>query len=257
MGREQTVESAIPSFAVEFAALDRDQPIGSQIEWAAELCKTPENESIPKLDDRPSTFRLPGGGVFQMPNLSITSFHDRLNEDYYADFASYLFVHRLFRQVRLVVTNTGEASANEVRLEIHVPNGLGVGIVYDSEIPKKPKKRENYLAMSRFNELDIRPVRHRSGCVEIEKNSHETKLEIECGLLQPGRRVWTDAFWIGIGQSGEVRLAGRLYAANLPQPREFTLSINATVGRTTLSVEDLIALGDQDFEMDEEQPEES
>jgi len=212
----------------------------------------PEFKSIPKLDDRPAPVRLPGGQTFHLPDFSNLGMHDRLNKDYYHDLANYLFVRRLVKKVRLVVSNTGEVPATEVRLEIRAINGQGCGIVDGSEIPKAPKRRESLLATTAFDKMKFRPPFQRTGYVDIEKNDHETKVEIECGNLQPGRTVWTDTFWMGIGQSGEVNLTGHLFAANLLQPQEFTLTINAAVNRTTLTVEELVALGKQEPESDEE-----
>ena len=252
MGNSQMPAKEAPTLSVQFAAVDREQPLGERIEWEAEFCEMPEFKSIPKLDDRPAAIRLPGGQTFQMPSMSDFGLHDRLNKDYYHDLANYLFVRRLVKKVRLVVSNTGEVPATEVRLEICATNGQGFGIVDGSEIPKAPKRRESLLATTAFDRMKIRPAFNRTGYVDIEKNDHETKVEIECGNIQPGRRVWTDAFWMGIGQSGEVNLIGHLYAANLPQPQEFTLTVNSDVNRTKLTVEELVALGKQEPESDEE-----
>lgn len=252
MGNSQMPAKEAPTLTVQFAAVDREQLLGERIKWEAENCEMPEFESIPKLDDRPAAIRLPGGQTIHMPSMSDFGLHDRLNKDYYHDLAKYLFVRRLVKKVRLVVSNTGEVSATEVRLEICATNGQGFVIVDGSEIPKAPKRREGLLDTTAFDRMKIRPAFNRTGYVDIEKNDHETKVEIECGNIQPGRRVWADAFWMGIRQSGEVNLIGHLYAANLPQPQEFTLTINADVNRTKLTVEELVALGKQEPQSDEE-----
>ena len=102
--------------------------------------------------------------------------------------------------------------------------------------------------------LKLRPAFRHPGDVDIEKNDHETKVEIECGNLQPGRKVWTDAFYLGIGQSGDVQITGSVFAANLPQPKTFKLSIKADVQQTTMTVDELVSLGDQsDEEGDEDE----
>jgi hypothetical protein len=252
MGSGQSAGSKEPVLSVQFAAVDREQPLGERIEWSGEFCEMPEFKSIPKLDDRPAPVRLPGGQTFHLPDLSSLGMHDRLNKDYYHDLANYLFVRRLVKRVRLVVANTSEVPATEVRLEIRATNGQGFGIVDDSEIPDAPKRRESLLASPALGKIRFRPAFRQPGRVDIDKNDHETKVEIECGNLQPGRKIWTDAFYMGIGQSGEVKLTGHLYAANLPQPQEFTLAVNATVNRTAITVEELVALGKQEHRSDEE-----
>jgi len=112
MGSGHVADVDEASLAVEFADPDREQARGAQIEWSAEFCHMPDAKEIPTLDDRPAPIRLPGGHVFQVPDLSSMSLHDRLNSHYYHQLANYSFFHRLVRKIRLVVTNTGEVPAS-------------------------------------------------------------------------------------------------------------------------------------------------
>lgn len=250
MGSGQTADVTEASLTVEFADPDREQALGSQVEWSAEFCHMPDAKEIPTYDDRPAPIRLPGGHVFQVPDLPSMSLHDRLNPRYYHQLANYTFFSRLVRKIRLVVTNTGEVPAADVRLEIVLPNGQGFGILDWSDVPDAPKRRESVLAVAAMKNFKVRPAFRRSGDVDIDKNDEQTKVEIECGSLQPGRKVWTDAFFIGIGQSGKIELKGHLFAANLPQPQEFTLSITAAITETTMTVDELLSLDEPDDEDD-------
>lgn len=252
MGDSQMIAKQAPSLSIQFAAVDREQLLGKRIEWEAEFCEIPEFESIPELDDRPTAKRFPGGGTFQLQDMFSRGLDGRLNHNFYREFANYERWRRLVSRIRLVVLNTGEVSASDVRLEFTGANGGGFGIFDDSKIPKAPKRREGLLVTPAFDKMKFRPAFRRTGFVDIEINDHETKVEIECGNLQPGRKMWTDAFYMGIGRSGEVRLTGHLFAANLPEPLEFSLTINAVVKKTTLTVEELISLGDQAHKSDEE-----
>jgi len=242
MGSGHVADVDEASLAVEFADPDREQARGAQIEWSAEFCHMPDAKEIPTLDDRPAPIRLPGGHVFQVPDLSSMSLHDRLNSHYYHQLANYSFFHRLVRKIRLVVTNTGEVPASDVRLEMSIPNGQGFGILDWSDVPEAPKRRESVLAVAAMKNLKVRPAFRHAGDVDIDKNDHQTKVEIECGSLQPGRKVWADAFFMWIGQSGEVKLTGHLFAANLSQPQDFTLSINATITEPEMTVDELLSL---------------
>lgn len=252
MGNSQTTAKETPSLSIQFAAVEREQLLGERIEWEAEFCEIPEFESIPKLEDRLVPIRVPSGGTLQLPDMSSVGFDGRLNHNFYRELANHQRWRRLVRRIRLVVWNTGEMSADDVRLEFTAAKGGGFGFFDDSEIPKAPKRRKEPLTPSAFDNMEFRPAFHRPGFVDIEKNEYETKVEIECGNLQPGRKMWTDAFYLGVRRSGEVRLSGLLFAANLPEPLEFSLMINAIVNRTTLTVEELISLGDQAHQSDEE-----
>ena len=247
MGSAQGFDVREASLTVEFAAPAREQSLGQQIEWSAEFCEMPASDQIPKLRERRSEpIRLPGGQTIQMPDFSAASMHDRLNAHYYHELANYIFTRRLVRKIRLVVTNTGDAPANDVRLEIIVPHGLGFDIIRWSEIPDAPKRRKSILDMAAMKDSDIRPALARTGSVHIEKTGHETKVEVECGNLQPGRKVWTDDFYMAVIQSGEVQIDGSLFAANLPRPQSFTLSINAQIARTEMTLDELTALDEPD-----------
>ncbi len=250
MGVMVEVVSSEAELAIEFAEIDRDHSLGTQIPWSAEFCEMPEPEDIPILDDTPASIRLPGGHTFHIPSPSSFDPHNRLNAHFYQELAQYEFMRRLFKKIRLVVANTGEVPATDVRLEIVVPSGRGVGIVSESEIPDVPKRRKSILAVSAMKNLRLRPAFRHAGYVDIDKNDDQTKVEIECGNLQPGRKVWTDTFCIGIGRSGEVKLTGHLYAANLPKPQEFTLSLSATINETAMTVDELMSL-DQSSDEDD------
>lgn len=92
--------------------------------------------------------------------------------------------------------------------------------------------------------MKLRPALRHAGYVDIEKNDHEIKTEIDCGNLQPGRKVWTDDFFLGIGQSGSIQITGQLFSGNLAQPKPFTLSISAEITRSQMTVEELSRLGE-------------
>ena len=217
--------------------------MSNQIEWSAEFCEIPSPDKIPKLRDRSlEPIQLPGGQMIQIPDMSQFGLHDRLNQNYLHKLANYEFVKRLAKKVRLVVTNTGDAPANDVRLEITVSKELQFGIFNQSDIPDAPKRRKSILETVDLRNLRIRPPFARTGYVHIEKSEHETKTEIDCGNLQPGRKVWTDEFHMAVFESGKLQIHGSLFAANLSKSQEFSLSINAQINRTQLTVDQLNAL---------------
>jgi hypothetical protein len=89
----------------------------------------------------------------------------------------------------------------------------------------------------------IRPASRRNpGEVHINKNDERFQVEIDCGNLQPGRRVWSDIFYIGKAVSGDLTLCGQIFADNLPQPKDCTLTVSVTVTKTAMTVDELCSL---------------
>jgi hypothetical protein len=183
-----------------------------------------------------------------MLNVSSLDSMYRLNEMYYHDLAFYEFIRRLLKEVRLVITNTGDAPATDVRLEITAPVGQGFHIPDASEIPYVPKRRTCLVSSPAMKNLHLRSAFRHVGHVAVNNNNQQMKVEIDCGNLQPGRKVWTDSFRLGIGQSGEVELKGHVFAANLTKPQEFSLKINAEIQRTSMTLDELFALDKEDDE---------
>ena len=228
--------------SVEFAATDREQPLGDKIDWPAEYCEMPNRKDIPDLDDTPAPIHLLGGHTIQIPSVATWSLEDRLNPRFFRELANHTFFHKLFKKVRLVISNRGESPTSDVRLEFCIRNGNGFGIVDTSESPVVPKERTGIFAASALRNIKLRPALRHAGYVDIDKNDHEIKVEIDCGNLQPGRKVWTDAFFLGIGQSGSIQITGQLFSGNLSQPKPFTLSISADITRSQMTVEELTRL---------------
>ncbi len=236
MGQSSSPPQA--ELVVEFANLDRDVSLGARLSWDAELCEMPPMESIPDFA-RPRQ-RHPLG-----IDLSAVSFDpmNRPNTSYYRELAHYEFVRRLARPVRLLVRNVGQVAAKNVRAELVVPTNVGVVIVEASEIPDPPRRKADILSNAVMK--GPRPAFRRDpGEVTIDKNDERFKVSIDCGDLQPGRSIKSDEFFIGKGQSGELVLAGQLFAENLPEPKDFSLTIAANVTKTTMNVDDLLGLAE-------------
>jgi hypothetical protein len=111
-------------------------------------------------------------------------------------------------------------------------------------MPTAPKRRTSRFDIAAIRNLNIRNSISRTGFASIEKTDHETKVEIDCGNLQPGRKVWANEIHLAVGESGQVQIEGRLFAANLSKPQTFVLTINAKITRTVMSVDELTALDD-------------
>ncbi len=212
---------------VEFAEVDRDDAIGARVHLQCEFCSVPERKEIPKLSD-------PQENPFGI-RMDYTRSH---NANYYRELAEYEFLTRVCREVRITVKNIGEVAANNVRVELVVPTGIGLLPTLD--IPHKPEKEE---MLGDRAMRGIRSVHQRRdpGEVDIDQNEDRYRIEIDCKDLQPGRQVWSGTFYFGAGQSGDYPLQGHVFADNLPTPQQFTLTVTADVEHTTLTLEELRA----------------
>jgi len=229
------------SLVVEFADIDQEVSLGDRISWTAEFCQMPDPEDIPTVKERQGQTSHPFSGNIVLPDVSPV--YDRLNKEYYSERAEYEFCKRLFRKVRLVVSNTGDVPASDVRIEMSVATKQGIVIMRPSNFPEATERRTNFLATATRDVHFRRPFKN-AGDVEIDENEHRYKVEVDCGTLQPGRQVWSDEFYIGIRGNGEVELAGRLLAGNLSDPQDFTLTIDANVSETEMTIGELMSLPD-------------
>jgi hypothetical protein len=56
--------------------------------------------------------------------------------------------------------------------------------------------------------------------------------------------VWSDRFYIGVGETGSVSLRGLVFADKLREPKEFALSLSVAIKRTKMTVDKLCSLPD-------------
>ena len=217
-----TSEPEDAQVSVEFAEVDRDNTLGTSISLDCEFCVMPPKKQIP-------AFRF----------SSLAPIH--ANEEFWRQLADHEFSRRLWRHLRLQVQNTGRVVAKSVRTELRVESAKRLRIRYPYELPEMPKKKwEIFLLPEKLQ--DMRPVKRFPGSLSIEKNEERYLIEIECGDLQPGRRVWSDPFVIASGESRTINFVGHIFAENLRQPKETTLSISINVSRTEMTLSDLKSL---------------
>jgi len=195
------------------------KPIGTSIEWEAIELRTPPPSEIPSYSVRRSSFEVT---------------LDRDNPDFYREVAEYAAFQSLFRPVRLVVENTGSTPAEEVRVEIEVDEASDVSLKeYEPEEPARTR-------MMGVNPDTLRSIRRPGrdpGDVEVFESKKNARLVIECGNMQPGRRVPSDKFYVAVRKSRLTSLSGRIIAATLEQPKSFVVMIDATVSVAEIPAE--------------------
>jgi hypothetical protein len=183
---------------------------------ATEL-RTPPPSEIPSYSVRQSSF-------------DVTLESD--NPEFYREVAEYATFQSLFRPVRLVIENSGSTPAEHVRVEIEVDEVSGVSLKeYEPDEPT----RTRMLGVNPDVFRGIRRPGRDPGDVEVFESTKNARLVIECGNMQPGRRVPSDKFYVAVRKSGPTSLSGRIIAATLEQPKSFAVTINATISVAEVS----------------------
>lgn len=222
---------------VQFARKDSEEKLGVEVSWGAERCRMPDDSEIPDL--HPPGLRVPGGWIALPEGLG-----DRTSKSYFRDLALFEFVRRLYRPVRLLIQNTGRCAARRVRVELRLATS-GSHVLSECQLPRAPRRRRSIYDFDALR--DVRPAFSREpGHLTIERSQSATRIEVECGDLQPGRRVWSEPFWVGRGESGELVLEGHVLADNLTVPAPIRLAVTLTVAQTTVSKDELCALPEPD-----------
>ena len=132
--------------------------------------------------------------------------------------------------------NIGEAAAKNVRVELVIP--MGIGLLNRSKTCLKTKEGKSQGSEQCVGFVRAPGNPGRSG---YRRNGDRFRIQIDCKDLQPGRRVWSDRFYIGAARTGDHAIQGHVFADNLPTPQEFTLTVRAEVEQTALTVEELCA----------------
>ena len=113
--------------------------------------------------------------------------------------------------------------------------------LFDSA-PATPRKTWSTLdSLTHFK--GIRTSNH-PGYVDIDEDDDRYKMQIHFLNVQPGRRVWSECFYLTVACAGTHKLQGHVYGANLPEAEPLALTIQADVEHTSLTVDQLVGLAD-------------
>ena len=80
----------------------------------------------------------------------------------------------------------------------------------------------------------------------VRQDRDRQLIEIKCGGLQPGRRIWSEPLYVGSKIPMTIEFAGKVYAGNLPQPKTFTLTVMTTVAEPAVTLDELMEMPDAD-----------
>jgi hypothetical protein len=219
---------------VEFADPRRECNIGKTLLLEGEFCQMPVRDEIPDL----APPREPSFGGIQFRTVVLEPLHNRTNREFYRELAVYEFERRLFSPVRLTLKNIGKVAAKNVWLEIRHSVDSGFLMAEGSQLCKVPQKKEDLLASVRL----ASPSKRNKGQVIITHDQDRFLFEVDFGDIQPGRKVFSDLFFLGSIASQVVQLEGTVFGENIYMPILFSLSVSAKVTKRAMSVFELCEL---------------
>ncbi len=215
---------ALPLLELQFIDTKDLEHLGDSLEAETVNLSIPEDHEIP--DYGVMRFAIVPGIPQTMPGIG-------KNRDYYRDLAHYLKKLVETYQVDFLVHNAGSILAEGVRVEILIEDSHGNLILRDaSEIPNEPSADMilSHIPQPVFN-LDVNVQRSREGWI----------VTAELGKIQPKASVHTSCgLYIGARIVTELKIAAKLFADNLPSPRECELTIKLQPKTDSLSVDRLI-----------------
>lgn len=240
-------EAAKPQsrLTVEFSELDREVEIGVELKMKAEYFQMPPRDEIPDFE-----FTLHDSTKFDiLGSLSQIEGRRRANKDYYRELAEYQFVDRLYRPIRLQIKNDGDITAKNVRVEIVLNDQDGVRALDEVDIPEYPKAKDDLFSSRLMSEIPlINRFKREPGETSIFKNEDGFKIEMEGCDMQPGRKVWSEKFYIAVSQTGVFVMNGLVFADELPRPLNFQLRLSAEIHHQAMSVDELCELTNPEYD---------
>lgn len=216
----------LPLLELQFIDPKDLEHLGDSLEVETVNLSIPEDHEIP--DYGMMRFPLGLGVSHTMPGIG-------KNRHYYRDVAYYLKKSMETFRADFLVLNAGSVLAEGVRVEILIEDPNGNLILRDaSEIPDEPSAGMVLprIPQPAFN-MDVNVQRTRKGWI----------VTADFGKIQPKASAYTSCgLYIGAKIATVLKIAAKLFADNLPSPRECELTIKLRPTTDSLSVERLIEL---------------
>ena len=220
-----------PGLVVAFAEPDGDAVIGEVLSVQGENCTMPAAGEVPSM-------------ASPLRGYSLAESFTRTNADYYKNFSEYVSLQRMCFRSRVVLLNQGSVEARKVLVEFMVRKGGGIEL--RSWAPRRPRKTYSTVDfMDRSGEFGPVAIHANAGDLYIEEDREKYGMHISFLDLQPGRRVASDDFYVVARVGGVHELVGQMYAANLPRAETIELRVVADIERTSMTVDELVALAEQ------------
>jgi hypothetical protein len=139
-----------------------------------------------------------------------------INREFYRDVAECARVHLLVQPLSLAISNTGDTTAQDVRVVIEVGDPGGkLTFMEKSDLPEWPKKQQDF--MPKWTLAD--QLRRKDELISIEKVAETWRIECRFDKVQPKATVRLPAdLYVGAIESMNLALEIRIFADNLSHP---------------------------------------
>ncbi len=227
----QVEAGASPALVVSFAEPDGGEVVGEVLSVRGEYCRMPAAAEMPTL-------------ASSARGYSLANSFTHTNADYYRKFAEYVSLRRMCFRSRVVLLNQGSVEARKVLVEFTVRKGEGIELL--SWVPQRPRRTYSTLDfVDRSRDFGPSSIHTNAGDLYIEEDGEKYRMHVNFLDLQPGRRVASEDFYVVARASGVHKLVGQMYAANLPRAERIELRVVADIGRTSMTVDELVALAEE------------
>lgn len=214
MGKARVSRNVFPEIGFEFAHPFERSELGKEIHLEV------VNLSLPNKDNIPDHGSKSGIRMFYP------------NRDYYRDMADYLKYIHGFQPLRFTVSNIGEVTVKDVRIEARISN-RDVKLLDKNSFPSKPKPRSRPFDVSTQGVIQEHDV-----TVQDTNDGH--RIIAHFGKCQPKQTKYSSSyFFIGAEAPSDVSLYCSLFADEISEPIEETLEVEIDVNDDELTKDDL------------------
>lgn len=159
--------------------------------------------------------------------------HNRLIEDYYAEYDAYLQARRNWRllllrtfKVDLVLANVGTATATDIDVDIVFPEGI---VLYDNDLPTEPKAPKS--PEERPMTVGVGYARHMEEMVNLPRltahlarstivHPKERRVSFETGQLKHNLQAAFDSIILSFATASDIRSFDADYVVTANEPIE-------------------------------------
>lgn len=233
-GQQAATNTDEPKLEIQFAQIRRrdvvggslvTKPVGTTITVQTRNTSPLTNDQIRELIQGPPQFEIPR------------------TEAYFKEFGEFLRTGFLFAPLGLVLVNSGEATAVGVKVKISPTSKVFPMILSEEKYRIRPLNTRNIglfkgglrASHTKLRNHDI-VVREESGTFEIDWNIPKALPKLP--IISEG------IFFLGSSQSGLIELNCSIFAENLRQPVQTTLSVTMEKVQKDLTVEEVEKLSE-------------
>lgn len=184
------------------------------------------------------------------PNLErkrteLASLH-RTNRAFWRELATYVWLQRRFARVGLSMRNSTGQLAENVRLELTVPESTGLVFTEVGSIPDYPW-RSRLLDFQIADPLAALKARPPTATPTVSRFGDYWVVSVNFGSIQPKATAWCDdPLLVSAPKAGAYVLAGKAFGDNLQEPIPCELTIEFKVDhRPALTINELKTIDDE------------